>query len=98
MAAYPFQVGIYSGENLVARPWVEIVSNNVLKNYEDLNNNNNENEKPHHEEESATFQRLGMKSSKVGNPDLEVSHLETRPLSPVHLKENIRLNQADMRQ
>jgi len=79
----------------VARPWVEIVSNNVLKNYEDLNNNNNENEKPHHGEESATFQRLGMKSSKVGNPDLEVSHLETRPLSPVHLKENIRLNQEN---
>ena len=94
MAAYPFQVGIYSGENLVARPWVEIVSNNVLKNDEDIHINNNEREKPLHGEESATFLRLGMKSSKVGKPDLEVSHLETRPLSPVHLIENIQSNQA----
>jgi len=80
----------------VARPWVEIVSNNVLKNDEDIHINNNEREKPLHGEESATFLRLGMKSSKVGKPDLEVSHLETRPLSPVHLIENIQSNQEDL--
>ena len=37
---------------------------------------------------SATFQRLGMKASERGLPSLEVSHLETKPLSPVDVEEN----------
>ena len=39
--------------------------------------------------ESATFQRLGLNNSnsKVDNLNLKVSHLESRSLSPVHLKE-----------
>jgi len=66
--------------DVVARPWVEIVSNN-----------NNNNMLP----ESATFQRLGLKSSKVGNPDLEVRHLESRSLSPVDLKDSEKHKQED---
>ncbi len=38
---------------------------------------------------SATFQRLGMKTSQRGIPSLEVSHLETKPLSPVDIEENV---------
>jgi len=91
------QVGIYTGENVenVARPWVEMVPQNVLKNGEDLNNN--ESDKPNRGEESAIFQRLGMKSKEDEIPDLEASHLITRPLSPVHLKDDIQVqsNQGD---
>ena len=36
----------------------------------------------------ATFQRLGMQTSQRGIPSLEVSHLETKPLSPVEIEEN----------
>ena len=36
----------------------------------------------------ATFQRLGMQTSQQGLPSLEVSHLETKPLSPVDIEEN----------
>jgi len=79
----------------VARPWVEMVPQNVLKNGEDLNYN--ESEKPNRGEESAIFQRLGMKSREDEIPDLEASHLITRPLSPVHLKDDIQVqsNQGD---
>jgi len=91
------QVGIYTGENVknVARPWVEMVPQNVLKNGEDLNNN--ESDKPNRGDESAIFQRLGMKSREDEIPDLEASHLITRPLSPVHLKDDIQVqsNQED---
>ena len=57
--------------DVVARPWVEIVNNNKML------------------PESATFQRLGLNNSnsKVDNLNLKVSHLESRSLSPVHLKE-----------
>ena len=36
----------------------------------------------------ATFQRLGMQTGQQGIPSLEVSHLETKPLSPVDIEEN----------
>ena len=36
----------------------------------------------------ATFQRLGMQTGQRGIPSLEVSHLETKPLSPVDIEEN----------
>ena len=87
----PFKVGIYTGESVenVARPWVETVPQNVLKNGEDLNNN--ESDKPNRGDESAIFQRLGMKSREDEIPDLEASHLMTRPLSPVHLKDDIQV-------
>ena len=64
-------------DNVVARPWVEIVHNN---NNNNIGVNNKDNG-------SATFDRLGMKSSRVGVPDLEVSHLETHPLTPVPTQE-----------
>ena len=38
---------------------------------------------------STTFQRLGMKTSQRGIPSLEVSHLETKPLFPADIEENI---------
>ena len=36
----------------------------------------------------ATLQRLGMQTGQRGIPSLEVSHLETKPLSPVDIEEN----------
>ena len=75
----------------MARPWVEVVSNvqgppNMNRNLVTLpaqgrgvTNLGN----------SATFQRLGMKASQRGMPSLEVSHLETKPLSPVDIEENV---------
>ena len=75
----------------MARPWVEVVNNvqgpaNMNRNLVTLpiqargaGNLGN----------SATFQRLGMKTSQQGIPSLEVSHLETKPLSPVDIEENI---------
>lgn len=74
----------------MARPWVEVVNNvqgpaNMNRNLVTLpaqgravTNLGN----------SATFQRLGMKTSQRGIPSLEVSHLETKPLSPVDIEEN----------
>ena len=44
---------------------------------------------------SATFQRLGMKTSQAGIPNLKVSHLETKPLSPVDIEEN---NEGDIQE
>ena len=75
----------------MARPWVEVVNNvqgppNMNRNLVTLpaqgravTNLGN----------SATFQRLGMKTSQRGMPSLEVSHLETKPLSPVDIEENV---------
>ena len=37
----------------------------------------------------ATFQRLGMQKGQQGIPSLDVSHLETKPLSPVDIEENV---------
>ena len=56
-------------DDVVARPWVEIVHNNNIGVKDNVG--------------SATFDRLGMKTSRVGVPGLEVSHLETQPLTPV---------------
>ena len=38
---------------------------------------------------SATFQRLGMNTCQRGILSVKVSHLETKPLSPVDIEENI---------
>ena len=75
----------------MARPWVEVINNDQGPVHMNRNlvtlpvqgrgagNLGN----------SATFQRLGMKTSQRGIPSLEVSHLETKPLSPFDIEENI---------
>ena len=65
--------------NVVARPWVEVVNNN---------------DQQHGGVDSATFERLGMKNSNVKIPDLEVSNLETRPLTPLITEDDL-LNNAE---
>ena len=65
----------------VARPWVEVINNvqgpaNMNRNLVTL-------------PAQATFQRLGMQKGQQGIPSLDVSHLETKPLSPVDIEENV---------
>ena len=64
----------------MARPWVEVINNvqgpaNMNRNLVTL-------------PAQATFQRLGMQKGQQGIPSLDVSHLETKPLSPVDIEEN----------
>ena len=75
----------------MARPWVEVINNDQGPVHMNRNlvtlpvqgrgagNLGN----------SATFQRLGMNTCQRGILSLEVSYLETKPLSPVDIEENI---------
>ena len=67
-------------DSVVARPWVQLEHNhNLLDRHTSLAPALGDMGPRPRVAESATFQRLGMKTSKGGIPDLEVSHL-----SPVH--------------
>ena len=66
----------------VARPWVEVINN--VQGPANMNRNLVTLPAP----AQATFQRLGMQTGQRGIPGLEVSHLETKPLSPVDIEEN----------
>ena len=78
----PTHLGVWP----VARPWWEVI-NNIQK---PVNMNRNLVTLPvQGRATSATFQRLGMKTSQRGIPSLDVSHLETKPLFPADIEENI---------
>ena len=67
-------------DSVVARPWVQLEHNhNLLDRHTSLAPAHGDMGARPRVAESATFRRLGMKTSKGGIPDLEVSHL-----SPVH--------------
>ena len=67
-------------DSVVARPWVQLEHNhNLLDRHTSLAPALGDMGPRPRVAESATFRRLGMKTSKGGIPDLEVSHL-----SPVH--------------
>ena len=75
----------------MARPWVEVI--NKVQGPVSMNRNlvtlPVQGRGAGNLGNSATFQRLGMNTSQRGIPSLDVSHLETKPLSPFDIEENI---------